>query len=154
MFDIISGLNEGSQSVLLVQRNTAPNVPNLEKGTAVMVRGGVLVPADSADATFVGSEVEFVWDDTIAQGYGRMKGEVAPGGYTCASGSMEAVSTVVTPTADLKADALLTVQAGKLVAQATPDIAKAVGRVMGIQKDVMDFVTGKSEAVIVRFKKL
>jgi hypothetical protein len=93
MFNILSGLQEGSHSVMITQR-TGP--AGLVKGTLVMAGAGSgnagkfagVVKADNATVG-MGSAVEFVWEDLTTQ---------TSGAYTVASGKMEAETDQVSGT--------------------------------------------------------
>ena len=75
MFNVLSGLQEGSRSVVVVSR--ASNGATFVKGDVVVTSGGKLSAAGAADAMFL----EFVFEDLTGNSSGK---------YTVIYGSMEA----------------------------------------------------------------
>lgn len=122
MFNVLSGLQEGSRSVVVVSR--ASNGATFVKGDAVVTSGGKLSAAGVADAMFL----EFVFEDLTGNSSGK---------YTVIYGSMEAETDNIDDTGSgtgagaIVADALLSTLAGKIVKANTADLAAPISNVWG-----------------------
>lgn len=78
MFNVLSGLQEGSHSVMITQRKGAAG---FVKGTVVAPNGTVANSVAKADAVAHGGVVEFVFEDLLSQTSGM---------YTVVAGVFEA----------------------------------------------------------------
>ena len=68
MFNILSGLQEGSRSVMLSTRTAASNQV---RGTVVIgSTANTIVAADGADAAFDSRAIAWVFEDTTSQSSG------------------------------------------------------------------------------------
>lgn len=86
MFNILSGLQEGSRSVMITQRS---GVAGFVKGTVVGMNGTTANSVVKADAVAHGSLVEFVFEDLLTQTSGK---------YTVVAGTFEAETDQVSGT--------------------------------------------------------
>ena len=149
MFNILSGLQEGSRSVMLSTRTAATNQP---RGTVVIgSTANTVVAADSADAAFDARAIAWVFEDTTSQSSGK---------HTIAKGTLEAETDVFTDAATAGgADTGGTIAAGdylttgtttyvgKLCKAATAARAKAVARCID-RYAIANTIAGTSVTVI------
>ena len=109
MFNVLSGLQEGSRSVVVVSR--ASNGGTFVKGNVVVTNGGKLTAAVAADSPFV----EFVFEDLTGNSSGK---------YTVIYGTMEAECDVLDDATNgaIAADDKLVSVAGVIAKAAGADV--------------------------------
>lgn len=140
MFNILSGLQEGSRSVAVVSRQS--NGATFTKGNVVITSGGKLNPANAADAAFV----EFVFEDLTGNSSGK---------YTVVFGTFEAECDQlddVTNGAIAVDDKLVSV--ASIIAKAAPaDVAAGNfwGKVVSVST-IVDLTKGGGGAKTITFR--
>lgn len=146
MFNVLSGLQEGSRSVVVVSR--ASNGATFVKGDVVVTSGGKLSAAGAADAMFL----EFVFEDLTGNSSGK---------YTVIYGSMEAETDNIDDTGSgagsgaIVADSPLSCLAGKIVKGNTADLAAPVSNIWGkciAVSTVVDLTKGGSGTKTITFR--
>ena len=122
MFNVLSGLQEGSRSVVVVSR--ASNGATFVKGDVVMTSGGKLNAAAANNALFC----EFVFEDLTGNSSGK---------YTVIYGSFEAECDNIDDVGNgagsgaIAADDPLSVYNGKMCKANTADLAAPISNVWG-----------------------
>jgi hypothetical protein len=140
MFNVLSGLQDGSYSVTIVSRSS--NGPTYVKGNVVTTVGGKVSPANAADSAFV----EFIFEDLTGQSSGK---------YTVCFGSLEAQCDQLDDVTNgaITIDDKLTSVNG-IIAKATPADVTAGnfwGKVISIDT-ICDFTKGGNGAKTATFR--
>ena len=143
MFNILSGLQEGSRSVTIVSRQANTGQGPFVKGNVVVTSGGKVNAATDTDAPWV----EFVFEDLTGN---------SSGSYTCAFGTMEAETDQIDDSTNgaIGADNLLTAVAGKLARASVADVSAGTAQVFAkcvSTSTTVNMVAGTS-AKVVRFR--
>lgn len=148
MFNILSGLQDGSYSVPTVNRNLATGVAHsdIRRGKCVITDGvgNIKLATTPADAKFV----EFVFEDQTGNSSKK---------YATIFGSFEAETNMVAPGVNFIPGDLLTCGADGLMTKAAdPDVAAGnfFGRVTGTKASTatVDHTTGKSLGPVIQFR--
>lgn len=141
MFNILSGLQEGSRSVVIVSRQVNSGQGPFLKGGIVVTSAGKVSAAAVTDIPFI----EFVLEDLTGNSSGQL---------TCAYGVMEAETDNIDDSTNgaITTDSLLTAVAGKLTTATAAEIT--AGQFLGkciSTSTVVNMVAGTS-AKVVRFR--
>lgn len=147
MFNILSGLQEGSHSVTIVQR-AAAGVETFVKGQVVFAdTAGAISATFTGAAGLIGKCVEWVFED-VANQASKM--------YTLVFGSFEAETDQMTATLPVAGDFLKAdLATGKMTkATATTDDAIVIARCISVKAASTDPATGASLGAIYRFRTL
>lgn len=111
MFNILSGLQEGSRSVTIVSRQVNTGQGPFVKGNVVVTSAGKVSAASNTDYKWV----EFVFEDLTGNSSGQL---------TCAYGTMEAETDQIDDSTNgaIAADSLLTAVSGVMAKASASDI--------------------------------
>lgn len=149
MFNVLSGLQEGSHSVTIVQRAAAGS-ETFVKGQVVFTDTAGKITKVSAGAGIEGRAAEFVFEDIANQ---------ASGLYTVIYGSFEAETDQVVATAPVAGDYMKSdATTGKLTKATAPtDFATSalcIARCISVKAASNDPATGAAIGAIYRFRTL
>jgi len=141
MFNILSGLQEGSRSVTIVSRQANTGQGPFLKGNVVVTSGGKVSAASDTSIPFH----EFIFEDLTGNSSGQ---------YTCAYGTMEAEVDQIDDSTNgaIVADCFLTAVAGVIAKASAADITGGLyfGKCISTST-VVNMVAGTS-AKVVRFR--
>ena len=141
MFNILSGLQEGSRSVVVVSRQVTTGQGPFVKGNIVVTAAGKVSAAGVSSIPFT----EFVFEDLTGNSSGQL---------TCVFGSMEAETDQIDDSTNgaIVADCLVTAVAGVLAKASASDITanQYLGKCISTST-VVNMVAGTS-AKVVRFR--
>lgn len=149
MFNVLSGLQEGSHSVTIVQRAAAGS-ETFVKGQVVFTDNAGKISKVTSGTGIEGRSAEFVFEDTANQ---------ASGLYTVIYGSFEFETDQVVATAPVAGDYVKAdCSVGKLTKATAPtDFATAalcIGRCISVKAASTDPATGASIGAIYRIRTL
>ena len=148
MFNILSGLQDGSYSVPTVNRNLATGVAHsdIRRGKCVITDGvgNIKLATTPADAKFA----EFVFEDLTGNSSKR---------YSTVFGSFEAETNMVAPGVNFVPTDMLTCGADGLITKAADaDVAAGniLGRVTAVKAATatVDHTSGKSLGPVIQFR--
>jgi hypothetical protein len=145
MFNILSGLQEGSHSVTIVQRSAATG-ETFVKGQAVFTDGsGKLTKSFGGDASMTGASVEWIFEDIANQASTK---------YTSIFGSFEAETDQVVATAPVAGEYMKVDQTVGKMTKATlaADAALVVARCIKVTAASVDSATGTAIGAIYQFR--
>lgn len=145
MFNILSGLQEGSHSVTIVQRAAATG-ETFVKGQAVFTdTAGKLTKSFGGDATMTGRSVEWIFEDIANQASTK---------YTSIYGSFEAETDQVVSTAPVAGEYMKVDQTVGKMTKATlaADANLVVARCLSVTAATTDNATGNAIGAIYRFR--